>query len=108
MSFLLPRPPKPVPGTAPRSMLFSRAIRRTNGDDRTGCPAGAPGGGAEGRAIGVGAAGTATGSEARGAGLARTDGPGAPRAPGPPSAATTALTWTAVPSPTFISPHTPA
>src|SRR5260370_40543956 len=108
MSFLLTRPPKPVPGTAPRSMLFSRAIRRTNGDDRTGCPAGAAGGGDEGRAIGVGAAGTATGSGARGAGWAGTVGPEAPGAPAPPMTATTVLTWTVVPSLTLISRNTPA
>ena len=35
MSFLLTRPPNPVPFTSLKSTLFSRAMRRTRGDVRT-------------------------------------------------------------------------
>ena len=39
MSRLLTRPPAPVPGTCERSILFSRAMRRTSGELRTFDPA---------------------------------------------------------------------
>src|SRR3990170_2032220 len=39
MSFLDIRPPAAVPSTVERSMLRSRAIRRTKGEDRGGPPA---------------------------------------------------------------------
>ena len=38
MSSLVMRPPRPLPETCARSTLWSRAMRRTSGDDRTRCP----------------------------------------------------------------------
>src|SRR6266700_6783332 len=35
MSFMLTRPPRPLPGTSAKSTLYSRAMRRTSGDERT-------------------------------------------------------------------------
>src|SRR6266849_4935452 len=78
MSFLLMRPPAPVPGTFARSMLFSFARRRTSGELWMRSPGRR--GGAAGPAAGTGADGV-------GAGFAAGAGAGA--------AAASALGWAA-------------
>src|SRR5215467_2289469 len=110
MSVLLMRPPNPVPGTVARSMLFSRAMRRTSGEERISSAARAIGWGAAGRGVGADTAVAGTGCGARGAWVGA--GAGAEGtvagAPAPPITATTVLTWTVVPSFTLISRSTPA
>src|SRR6266446_1156357 len=61
MSCLLMRPPAPVPGTEPRSMPCSLAMRRTSGELWMRSPAGRDdaGPGPEAAATGAGAAGFA-------------------------------------------------
>src|SRR6266852_8605342 len=66
MSFLLMRPPTPVPETVARSMLFSFARRRTSGELRMRSPGRR--GGAAGPAAGTGAGGAGAGFAADAAG----------------------------------------
>src|ERR1700733_9187738 len=98
MSSLVILPADPVPDTWRRSRLFSLAILRTSGEERTRSPD---------SAASVSVTGSATGVGAGGAG----DGDGAPAAaapPAPPMTATTVLIWTVVPACTLISESTPA
>ncbi len=125
MSSLVTRPPKPVPATCSKFTPCSRAMLRTNGDERTfdfssvsvaggaGGTAGATGVAATGAATGgaaPGAAGVAAGAGAgagSGAGAAAV-GADAAAAPASPIRATTALTATVSPSWCRISVITPA
>ena len=91
-------PADPVPETWRRSRLFSLAILRTNGEERTRSPGSAS-------AVSASVSGTpcATGAGAGGAlGVA----PAA--APAPLMTATTVLIWTVVPAGILISESTPA
>src|SRR3989304_10571970 len=65
MSFLDIRPPAAVPSTVERSMLRSRAIRRTKGEDRGGPPAVVGRAWREGEAGGFGAGGGSGGTAGR-------------------------------------------
>ena len=102
MSSFVTRPPAPVPCTALRLMLCSRAILRTSGEERTcsassvetGCAAGA-------LTLGAGAAAAAC----AGAGAAAA---GAAPSPAPPITATTVLICTVCPAGILISVRTPA
>src|SRR5260370_34066309 len=87
------RPEAPVPGTLVRSTLFSFAILRTSGEERTRSPSATAGVGA---GAGVAAAGAGVGGAAAAAGTA--DFPAAP-----PMTATTVLMVTVEPSGTLIS-----
>ena len=124
MSCLEMRPPRPVPGTCARLMLFSLAMRRTSGEERTRPPS-SPGNSITSRAAAAGAAaGLAAGAGAgAGAGLAAGDGAGAlgasalagagggaatTAAPSASITPTTVFTCTVVPSATLISLSTPA
>ena len=116
MSFLLTRPPRPVPGTRERSTSRSRATRRTRGEERTfplrtpssgplrSPPSGAPRalfGGVSGGVAGVGSASTLR--------VARsTAGGRAVAASSPSSTATTLFTATVSFSFTRILLRTPA
>src|SRR6185369_9847994 len=111
MSCLVMRPPNPVPGTCARSMLCSRAILRTSGEERawssssreaSGCETGATGfGSATGAAVRAGATSFFAGADgAAGAGLAA--------APSPSEIVpTTVFTCTVAPSATLMSCRTP-
>ena len=102
MSVLVMRPEAPVPGTFVRSMLFSFAILRTSGEERTRSPSAVAGGG-------VAAGGAAAGVAAGGAGAVGAAAAGAAVFPtAPPMIATTLLMVTVEPSGTLISERTPA
>src|SRR6202044_1691368 len=104
MSSLVILPAEPVPGTLLRSRLFSLAILRTRGEERTRSPV----------SVSVvspvsPSASVAAGAATAGAGCAL--GAGAAVAPTAPAAlrtATTVLIWTVVPACTLISASTPA
>ncbi|MBV6434279.1 MAG: hypothetical protein IANPNBLG_04524 [Bryobacteraceae bacterium] len=103
------RPPAPVPRTCVRSMLYSRAMRRTSGESGpcgSSAAAGAGGGGGGGGAgAGFGgAAGAFTGSAGAGA-AGRGAGAAAPA--DSPMRATTVLMETVAPSSTSTSDSTP-
>src|SRR6266581_4477893 len=110
ISFLLMRPPAPLPSIPARSTWFSFARRRTRGELRISLPLPRP----EGAAPAAGrAAGAAAG--AGGAGVAAWTGDGAGAAVGAPADAPTAsitatTVWigTVCPSVTLISLSTPA
>src|SRR5882672_5890089 len=67
MSFLLTRPPAPLPSMAARSTWFSFARRRTRGELRTSLPLPRPATAALGAAVVSGAAGAAAGAGGAGA-----------------------------------------
>src|SRR5271163_515504 len=101
MSSLVILPAEPVPGTLPRSRLFSLAILRTRGEERTRSP------------VSVSpvspSASVVAGTAAAGAGCAMGAGAAAaPTAPPTLMAATTVLICTVVPACTLISASTPA
>src|SRR5580658_5463613 len=98
MSSLVIRPAEPVPGTCRKSSLFSRAMRRTNGEERTRSPVSSSPvstSGADSATVGwaLGAAGWAVGAAAT---------------EPVPITATTVLICTVVPACTLISESTPA
>src|SRR5580698_3211911 len=102
MSSLVILPAEPVPGTLVRSRLFSLAILRTRGEERTRSP------------VSVSlvspvspSASVVAGAAVKGAGCALGAGV-APDAPATLMAATTVLIWTVVPAWTLISERTPA
>src|SRR5580658_1750526 len=96
MSSLVILPAEPVPDTWRRSRLFSLAILRTSGEERTRSPDSAASVSAAGSAIGAGADGADNGDGAAAA------------APAPLMTATTVLIWTVAPACTLISESTPA
>ena len=89
--------------TLPRSTLFSRAILRTSGEERTR----SPGSLSTVSLSASAAAGVSAGWELVGVAA---EGAGAAASPGPPASisATTVLIWTVVPACTLISASTPA
>src|SRR5271156_1010417 len=101
MSSLVILPAEPVPGPLFRSRLFSLAILRTRGEERTRSPVSV--------SLSSPSASVVEGAAAAGAGCAL--GVGAAVAPTAPAAlrtATTVLIWTVVPAWTLISESTPA
>ncbi len=120
MSFLVTRPPVPVPGTRAMSTWCSLAMRRTRGDDRwRSRPTGATASAAAGSEASTDAAAAATGivpgcagvaGAPAGAGAAGVAAAGAATGwlPGAPMVATGVLTGTVSPSRAVISSSTPA
>src|ERR1700677_4387068 len=103
MSSLVILPAEPVPGTLLRSRLFSLAILRTRGEERTRSP------------VSVSlvspvspSASVAAGAATEGVGCTLGAGAVAPTAPAALRTATTVLIWTVVPACTLISASTPA
>src|SRR4051812_42431601 len=100
------RPPAPVPLTLVRSMLFSRAMRRTSGDNGPAASPGSSGAAGAAGAAGAGVVAFATGGSGAAAGFTAGAAAGAPA----PSEmrATTVLIPTVLPSSTSTSDSVPA
>src|SRR5271170_3017807 len=99
------RPPEPVPFTLLRSRLFSLAILRTSGEERT--PSMLTDSSASTGSSCLAATGCGAGAAA-GAALLGAAAGAAPAEADPPITATTVLIWTVVPSGTLISVSVPA
>src|SRR5271170_6127883 len=99
------RPPEPVPFTLLRSRLFSLAILRTSGEERT--PSMLTDSSASTGSSCLAATGCGAGAAA-GAALLGAAAGAAPAEADPPITATTVLIWTVVPSATLISVRVPA